>query len=90
MDLLLQLLKSTLLALFTVIDILLLLRALLSWFFGAENRFIDFVFAVTEPLIMPFRLLCDKFGWFQEIPIDIPFIMTIISVSIIETVVEFF
>ena len=75
-------------ALFSVMDILLLLRALMSWFFGAENRFIDFVFAVTEPMIMPFRLLCDRFGWFQDIPIDIPFIMTIITVSLLETVVE--
>ena len=89
MDLILTFFHNTIMALFAVMEILLLLRALLSWFFGAENRFIDFVFAVTEPMIMPFRLLCDRFGWFQDIPIDVPFLMTVISISILETIVDF-
>ena len=89
MNLFVQFLRSVIVALFTTMDILLLLRALLSWFFGAENRFIDFVFAVTEPMIMPFRLLCDRFGWFQDSPIDVPFLMTVIAVAILETAVEF-
>ena len=66
------------------IDTAMLLRAVLSWFFMGEedNTFMAFLYAVTEPIILPFRLLFDRLGWFQNSPLDVSFFAAAITLSI--------
>lgn len=60
-----------------VVDIAMLGRAVLSWFtMGEQTRIGTFLYVVTEPFIMPVRSLCNRFGWFQGVPLDMPFLIT--------------
>lgn len=87
MDLLITLVKGTVVALITVLDICMLLRAILSWFVAEDNAFLGFVTMITEPLITPFRALFDHFGWFQNSPLDVPFFVAFIVLQILGTFV---
>jgi uncharacterized protein YggT (Ycf19 family) len=73
------------------IDVLLaamFVRAIFSWFDPmGENRFHNFLLVLTEPVIFPVRALCAKRHWFENIPIDIPYLITILLLSLIQTLV---
>lgn len=68
------------------VELLMLLRAVLS-FFPFSERLYDLLFTVTEPIIAPARLLFDKMGWSTPIPLDLPFFLTFLLVSVLEMVV---
>lgn len=80
--------------LITMVDILLLalqmamfLRAILSWIPGLEeNRFSNFLYAITEPVIIPIRALFDRMGWFQNSPLDAAFFVTYILLAVLSIV----
>lgn len=61
---------------------LLLVRALLSWF-PVSSGIYDFLHTVTEPVIMPVRILFDRLGIDVSIPIDLPFLVTYILLSVV-------
>ncbi len=64
-------------------------RAVMSWFtMGEENRLMNFLCLVTEPVIMPVRRLCVRFGWFQDVPLDIPYLITTLLLSLIVSILE--
>ncbi len=68
------------------VDILwvaMLARAIMSWFVmgNGESPIMNFLYVITEPLIVPVRMLCHRFGWFQGLPMDIPFLITTIILS---------
>ena len=76
MELFLTLVVGTASALVTVIELCFLVRAVLSWLpIGDDNPILKFVFMVTEPIIIPIRALFEKLGWFQNMPIDISFLV---------------
>lgn len=87
MDLLIVLVKGTVRALITVLDLCMLLRAILSWFVEEDNAILGFVTTVTEPLIAPIRALFDRFGWFQNSPLDVPFFVAFILLQLVGTLV---
>lgn len=62
-----------------------LVRAVTGWFIREETAFTNFLYFVTEPVIMPVRMLCDGLGWFQGVPIDVPFFITAVLLSLINT-----
>ncbi|MCQ2429958.1 MAG: YggT family protein [Clostridia bacterium] len=72
-----------------VLLIAMLGRAVLSWFtMGEESALGNFLYLITEPVIVPFRLLCDRFGWFQGVPVDIPFLLTNLALAVISVILE--
>ena len=76
MELFLTLVVGTASALVTVIELCFLVRAVLSWLpIGDDNPILKFVFMVTEPIIIPIRALFERLGWFQNMPIDISFLV---------------
>ena len=81
MYLILQLVKSTVLIFLGVLELAMLVRAVLSWFVMDTNGFVNFIHAVTEPFIIPFRLLFEKLNWFQNMPIDMAFLATYLSIT---------
>ena len=71
-------------ALVGVLEFLMLARAILSWLpVGEDSPVENFLYTVTEPVIMPVRSLCERFGWFDGLPIDMPFFITFIILSVL-------
>ena len=70
------------------VQIAMMLRAILSWFFMDSNKFVDFLYAITEPFIVPIRLLFEKLGWFQNLPIDVSFMVSYLLLSVLSLVLS--
>ena len=67
-----------------------LIRAVLNWFFMGDGMspLMSFMYVITEPLIVPVRLLCARFGWFQGVPMDIPMLITTLMMSLLSLVLS--
>ena len=87
---LLYILKTTLSILLGLLETLMLIRAILSWFPIGEDGPIGalarLVFALTEPVIYPVRVLMERLNLFQGLPIDMSFFFTFILISILTSV----
>jgi uncharacterized protein YggT (Ycf19 family) len=72
-----------------VIMVAMLARAVLSWFTFSEgaNKIGSFLYTMTEPLILPVRALFSRFGWFEGVPLDIPFLVTALLLSLFSSMV---
>lgn len=91
MDLALYILKSTILTLLDVMEIAMFVRAILSWFDPeGEGALSSFLFVITEPLVLPFRKLCEKMHWFEGSPLDFPFLFTVLMLAVVSTLLEVF
>ncbi len=77
------LIKNIVIIFLTAIQFAMLARAILSWFPMNSNKFIDFLYSVTEPFIYPVRMLFQKMNWFTGLPIDISFLVTYILISVV-------
>ncbi len=75
--------RYVILSLIGIIQLLMLVRAVLSWLPGADGLY-DILCTVTEPIIYPVRALFDALGLSFDIPIDLPFFATFIILSLIE------
>ncbi len=75
---------TTLAVLLSVLQLLMVARAILSWFpFDEDSNLVRFLMMATEPVIMPVRYLLDRFGLFEGMPLDMAFFITFILLSII-------
>ncbi len=83
------LLVRTLIVLIDFLEVAMFVRAILSWFDPTgEWKISVFLFAVTEPLILPLRRLCEKMNWFQRVPLDIPFMLTWLILMVVQVVLQ--
>ena len=65
-----------------------LARALLSWFDPTQEwRITAFLHLLTEPVILPVRALFDRMGWLEGFPLDVPYLVTWLLLSVIQTVI---
>ena len=66
------------------LELAMFLRAILSWFItDDENRLMLFLYAVTEPIILPIRALCSKIKALDESPLDVPFFITMLLLTLL-------
>ena len=73
-------------SLLSVFDLILLARAICSWFPAArESAVYRFAFAVTEPVLSPVRDLLHKFEWARRCPIDLSFLVVILLVNMLSS-----
>ncbi len=79
----LHIVSTVVVLLLSAVQLAMLLRAILSWFVMDSNRFTDFLYGITEPFIYPVRLLFERMGWFQNLPIDISFMVTYLLLSLV-------
>ena len=42
-----------------------------------------FLYAVTEPIILPIRALCSKIKALDESPLDVPFFITMLLLTLL-------
>ena len=84
-----SIIKNIALALLSVLDIALLASAILSWIDPmADGPLASFLYAITEPIVLPFRKLFEKKNWFVGFPIDMPFLFAVLAVLILQTILE--
>ena len=79
----LHIVSTVVVLLLSAVQLAMLLRAVLSWFMMDSNRFTDFLYGITEPFIYPIRLLFERMGWFQNLPLDISFLVTYVLLSVV-------
>lgn len=74
----------------SVILAAMLLRAVLSLFMMDEDsKLSTFAYAVTEPFIIPVRMLFEKHGWFEGMPMDVAFFVTCLLIEMIRVTLSF-
>lgn len=84
----LAVLCRTLLLFIEALQLLMLVRAVMSWFPPSSGRpgpFRAFVTGVTELVIGPVRAFLDRFELVRRSPIDIPFLVTFLLLSAAST-----
>ena len=79
----LHVIATVVVLLLSAVQLAMLVRAVMSWFPMEPNRFTDFLYGITEPFIYPVRLLFERMNWFQNLPIDISFMVTYLLLSLL-------
>ncbi len=70
-----------------LIELAMFLRAILSWFImDDDNRFMAFLFIVTEPFVLPIRLLLSRIKAIDESPLDISFFVAFLVITVLNSV----
>lgn len=70
-----------------VLRLAMLARALFSFFPAEDNAFTSLLTFITEPVIYPIRALCSRFGIGDDLPVDVPFFITFIILSVISAAI---
>lgn len=65
-----------------LVNILILIRVLLSWI-NFSNSFANLIYSITEPLLKPFRDILDKY---VNLPIDLSPLLLIIFIEFMEKI----
>lgn len=74
--------------LLSALSFAMLARAILSWLpLDDDNPLENFLYAVTEPVVLPIRFLLERFDSIAEFPIDIPFFVTMLLLSILSGII---
>ena len=90
MELLVYLIVQFVDILLSVIIFAMLGRVILSFLmFDEDGPLGTFLFAVTEPFIIPVRTLFERLGWFEGMPLDMSFFVTCVLLDVIRTVLAF-
>ena len=77
--------SSTVRIIIAALQFLMMARAIVSWLpIDEDNPIVTFLYAVTEPVIMPVRSVLDRLGLFEGMPIDMSFFITFILLSVLE------
>ena len=88
-DLVVFFLKSFVNVIISLLQIAMFARAILSWFIDPLNEggIVAFLTALTEPVILPVRALCAKMHWFEGMPLDVPFLITVLLLAMIQSLI---
>ena len=82
-----EIIKSFVLVFLSALEIAMLIRAVLSWFvMGDGGKFVNFLYAITEPFIAPVRAFLVKMNWLQNSPIDFSFLLTYLIISVLSMI----
>ena len=87
MEQLFYLLAKTVSVLISVVSFAMLLRVVIPWFVDPmESRIYAVICLVTEPFIVPVRVILEKLDIGQNSPIDWSFMITYLLFSIIQMI----
>ena len=71
--------------LIVVLQVAMFARAIMSWVMAEEDNSITrFIIAITDPIIIPIRMLLEKFEFVRNMPIDISFFVAFLLLAIIQ------
>ena len=74
-------------ALVEIVLLAMLIRAIMSLFTDG-GVILNFVYSITEPIIMPVRKIFEKFNISSGFPIDLSFLITYLLLSALKTVLS--
>ena len=78
--------KNVILILLEVFQFAFLLRSIMSFFDrGEPGVFSSVLIFITEPLILPLRILFERRKWFQGSMLDVPFFFAFILLMVLQT-----
>lgn len=84
MQIIIQVFVKIVTTLLSVLEVLMVVRAISSWFpFDEESRLMQFLYVVTEPIILPVRAVIDRIPFFRDMPIDMSFFFTMLLLGAI-------
>lgn len=67
-----------------LLEFLLFARAIMSWFPQVQgSKIAEFLYVVTEPMIMPFRNLLSRIEALRMFPLDISFLCTFFTLELV-------
>ncbi|HHX54351.1 MAG TPA: YggT family protein [Clostridiales bacterium] len=82
--------KKTVYYLIRVILIMMFARALSSWLTTDEDSKLNsFLYAVTEPFVIPVRMLVDKIEALRNLPMDISFMLAFMILGFVQVLLSF-
>ena len=82
-------LRQFILIFLEILGIAFFVRAILSWFDPmGEWQISGFLYMLTEPITVPVRLLFERMGWFQGVPMDIAFTATWLLLILLQTLLS--
>ena len=85
----LYIIRSTVILLISVTEIVMFIRAILSWIpADIDNRFTRFVYGYTEFVIAPMRALLDRFHLFENFPLDMAFFLTLLLLILVRVILN--
>ena len=71
---------SILLLIINIIEVLVVIRIILSWIMPNRNEFTDLVYSITEPMLAPFRFNIPLGGIHLDIsPIVLFFVLSLLK-----------
>ena len=85
---LLHILGRTVFVILEAVQLLMLVRAVMSWFPPSDGQggpIRGFVYLATEIFVAPVRALLERFEWARRSPIDISFFITFLLLSFLST-----
>ena len=89
MDTLLYVFKMTVYVLLEAVLLAMLLRAILSWVnIDPNGGLYGFLCLITEPFILPVRLLLESIEAVQRLPIDLSFFITYMLLNLISMLLQ--
>lgn len=69
----------------SIFQYLMLFRAIASWFPQMQGgRLYGFIYGFTEPVILPFRKLLQRFQGLRGFPLDLSFLLAYMALVVIE------
>ena len=77
---------TTLVSVFlSILQLLMLVRAVISWFpVDEESPAANFVYVMTEPIILPVRMVVERSETVRSMPIDISFFIALLLLSVVQ------
>jgi len=67
------------------LQMLMFARAIMSWIMmEEENTFTRFINVITDPIIMPVRMVLEKFEFIRNMPMDISFFVAFLILVIVQ------
>ena len=79
---------NAVLALISALQLFIIARTIISLIMpDVENALIGFVFYVTEPVLMPVRLIIEKIPSLRDLPIDLSPIITYFILLVIHSLI---
>ena len=78
-----------LLALLNLLEIFLVVRCVLSWLPDLQRSHIgEFIYMMTDPLVMPFQAIFRNFDFFRTIPIDFSPLFSFMVLQVLQNMIR--
>ena len=74
-----------------VLEIAMILRAVASWIPSLDGmKWMDVVYMLTEPIVVPVRALFERFSLFRNSPIDFSFVIAFLLLGMVQSIFSHF